>query len=258
MGIEYHQDTLMPWEKRFEEEVDRKLFLEQERGRAYCKISMQGMMRGDAASRTTYYREMMMMGAMTQNEIRAFEDMNPIDNGDQYWIPSTIITLDSAIARADGPEDEPPAETPAADPMPAIGPPENTDQGSTGSASRELARRIVWAHAPAIERMLRKQLQIEADRIGRKGASFVETATFVDGVRAAFDDAISPCCTSVIACGITVDPRAIIDALARMHIEGTISGIADIALVSERAITESNAIVASIIDAVEASDGTQN
>lgn len=53
----------------------------------YLHFDLNGIMRGDVTARGTFYREMVYMGAMTRNEVRAKEEMNPIDGLDEPLIP---------------------------------------------------------------------------------------------------------------------------------------------------------------------------
>lgn len=98
-NIEYVQDCLMPWCKRFEEECDRKLFRENEKPNYYTKFSLNALMRGDSQARAVFYKEQFSIGAMTINEIRAFEDLNPIEGGDRHYIQgNNMVPIDQIDA----------------------------------------------------------------------------------------------------------------------------------------------------------------
>ncbi len=76
-GIEFVQDSLLPWIRRFESEFDRKLFTEAEkRMPMYSKFNVSGLLRGDAAARGEYYSKLTGAGIMTPDEVRAKEDLN--------------------------------------------------------------------------------------------------------------------------------------------------------------------------------------
>jgi len=101
-GIEYVQDTLLPWLVRWEEEVDAKLLPED--GEAFAKFSVQALMRGDSVARSNYYRNQLMIGSMSINEIRALEDMNGIgEQGDQYYMQTAMTTIEAINAGATAP-----------------------------------------------------------------------------------------------------------------------------------------------------------
>jgi hypothetical protein len=60
------------------------------------------MLRTDAAARAQFYRSMFDMGALSPNDIRAYENQNPIEGGDVYLVQMNLQTLD-ATARVDAP-----------------------------------------------------------------------------------------------------------------------------------------------------------
>jgi phage portal protein BeeE len=66
------------------------------RGRLYFKHIVEGILRANAESRAKYYNSMFMIGAMSINEIRAKEDMDPIDGGDIHLVPLNMTSLENA------------------------------------------------------------------------------------------------------------------------------------------------------------------
>lgn len=98
--------TLMPWIVRYEQEYNRKLLRGTEQGQFFFKFNVDALMRGDSAARSAFYREMFGIGALSQNEIRSKEDMNPIDDGDKYFVPMNMSAL------GEEPEETPPEEAP--------------------------------------------------------------------------------------------------------------------------------------------------
>ena len=64
---------------------------------ARVKFSIQGLMRGDDASRAQFYRELGYLGAYTRADIREFEDMEPI-NG----LELPLFPLNYGAVRPDG------------------------------------------------------------------------------------------------------------------------------------------------------------
>jgi HK97 family phage portal protein len=80
-SIEYVQDTIAPWCAIFEEEYRRKLLLESEQNDYYFKHNLNFLLRGDSKARAEYFS--MALGSkspawMTQDQVRALEDMNPM------------------------------------------------------------------------------------------------------------------------------------------------------------------------------------
>lgn len=86
MGIEYVTYTLMPWLTKIQAEFARKLLREDEKDILYFSFMTNGLMRGDAKSRSEFYKNMSLIGAMNANEIRELEDMNTYPGGDKYFV----------------------------------------------------------------------------------------------------------------------------------------------------------------------------
>lgn len=95
-SIEVVVDSVVPWVKRFEDEADYKLF-GQNRSAYYTKMNLRALMRGDAASRATFYKQMFDMGAYSPNRILELEDENTIGTvGDKHLVQLALTTLEKA------------------------------------------------------------------------------------------------------------------------------------------------------------------
>ncbi|WP_030764760.1 phage portal protein [Streptomyces sp. NRRL F-2664] len=70
----------------------------------YARYALQGLLRGDTQSRATFYRAMRDVGAFSANDIRALEDLPPIegDEGDTYLQPTYMAPLGSDPLDTDG------------------------------------------------------------------------------------------------------------------------------------------------------------
>lgn len=90
-SLELVTDSLQPWITRWEQELDRKLFLGAERGRFYVKLNVNALLRGDMAARANFYKSGINDGWLTRNEARDFEDMNPIDGLDAPMRPLNMV-----------------------------------------------------------------------------------------------------------------------------------------------------------------------
>lgn len=98
-SIEVVVDSITPWAMIFEQEADFKLFGAGNRQNLYTKMNMRGLMRGDNASRGAYYKDRFYTGSITPNQIKAYEDEEPMGpEGDVYFIPVNMQTIDRAIA----------------------------------------------------------------------------------------------------------------------------------------------------------------
>lgn len=93
LDIEYVRDTLTPWILRWENELTYKIAYEP---MSYVKLDLKGVVRGDMASRGAFYKTLFSMGALSPNDIRELEDMDPVEGGDQYFIEgNNMVPLDS-------------------------------------------------------------------------------------------------------------------------------------------------------------------
>ena len=94
-NIQYVVDCLTSWLTRWEQEIARKLFTGSDSG-LYLKHNVNGLLRGDMAGRSAFYRELFGIGAISPNEIRRLEEMSPIGaDGDVRYVPSNLMTLGS-------------------------------------------------------------------------------------------------------------------------------------------------------------------
>ena len=85
--IDYVVHTLRPYLVNIEQELCRKLLRDNEKQNHYIKFSVQGLLRGDSAARAKYYQTLNQIGVLSINEIRAFEDLSPVENGDLHYYP---------------------------------------------------------------------------------------------------------------------------------------------------------------------------
>lgn len=90
-GLEFVVYSLMPYIRRIEQRVLLQLIKESERVRYYAKFNVNSLLRGDMSSRANFYRTLFELGSMSSNEIRALEDLNPRDGGDEYYVPLNMI-----------------------------------------------------------------------------------------------------------------------------------------------------------------------
>ena len=83
-NIEHVVDTLLPWLLKWEQEIDRKLLAGQRIIKS--KHDTRALLRGDSQARADYYHKQFMVGALSPNDIREFEDQNPYPGGDEYFL----------------------------------------------------------------------------------------------------------------------------------------------------------------------------
>ena len=118
-SLEFVKYTLEPWLVRWEQSIQRTLFSPEEKKRYFAKFNVEGLLRGDYASRMSGYATARQNGWMSANDIRELENMDRIpaeDGGDLYLINGNMLPLKDAGAFAntetsdDGKEENPDEE----------------------------------------------------------------------------------------------------------------------------------------------------
>lgn len=124
-NLEYVTDTLMPWLVRWEQQIKRKLFADDPE--FFAEHLTLGLLRGDAAARATFYKEMFGLAAISPNDIRESENFNPIGpDGDTYFVASNNYTpLQFAVREPDDGHEAEEAETETAPRMDPVVPTRN-------------------------------------------------------------------------------------------------------------------------------------
>jgi len=100
MEISFVVDTLRPWLVRWEQQLNRKLIRPKDKGSFFFEHNVDGMLRGDQASRYTAYSVGRNWGWLSVNEIRERENQNPIEGGDVYMVPLNMQSLNTAPTAA--------------------------------------------------------------------------------------------------------------------------------------------------------------
>jgi HK97 family phage portal protein len=102
-------DDLQPWIELWEQELSRKLLTPEERAAGfYVHFILQGILRGDTASRGTFYAQGRQWGTLSANDVRELEDMPGIgEQGDVYLVPFNMQAADQ-IGADDAPQNPAP------------------------------------------------------------------------------------------------------------------------------------------------------
>lgn len=93
-AIEYATDTVHPWCENWEQELGMQLLLPEEQDEFYFKANLNALQRGDAKTRAEFYTRLFQAGALSPNDIRDYEDENPVDGGDRRFVPVNLVPLD--------------------------------------------------------------------------------------------------------------------------------------------------------------------
>ncbi|GLQ31656.1 phage portal protein [Litoribrevibacter albus] len=84
-SLDFVQSALMPFMTRIEHRLAKSLL--KPTSNQYFKFNANALLRGDIKSRGEFYTKLQQAGALSPNEIRELEDMNPRDGGDVYLTP---------------------------------------------------------------------------------------------------------------------------------------------------------------------------
>lgn len=117
-SLEFVKYTLDPWVIRWEQALYRTLLSEEEKKTVFFKFNVEGLLRGDYASRMNGYATARQNGWMSANDIRELEDLDRIPaelGGDLYLVNGNMLPLNSAGAayanRISEEKEEPDEET---------------------------------------------------------------------------------------------------------------------------------------------------
>jgi HK97 family phage portal protein len=108
-SLEFVKYTLDPWVVRWEQAMQKALLSPSEKQDYFIKFNVDGLLRGDYASRMNGYATARQNGWMSANDIRELENLNRIPKemgGDLYLINGAMTKLEDAGAFAKTQETE--------------------------------------------------------------------------------------------------------------------------------------------------------
>jgi HK97 family phage portal protein len=101
--------TLSPWYERIEQSIACNLLSQSDNQLGYyAKFIPNALMRGAAKDRSEFYYKMWSMGALSPNDIRALEDTNPYEGGENYYTPANFAPVGETTTEG---SDEPVVQT---------------------------------------------------------------------------------------------------------------------------------------------------
>lgn len=93
---EFQQYTMMPWTTQWEQELNKKLLLPEQKNKYFFEFLYDKLLRADSESRAAYYQAAVNTGWMSHNDVRRKENMNPIEGGDEHYRPLNLVPLNSS------------------------------------------------------------------------------------------------------------------------------------------------------------------
>lgn len=109
-SLEFVKYTLDPWLIRWEQSLQKALLSDSEKKQYFIKFNVDGLLRGDYASRMQGYATARQNGWMSANDFRDMEEMNLIseeDGGNLYLVNGSFTKLTDAGKFAEVKEDKP-------------------------------------------------------------------------------------------------------------------------------------------------------
>ena len=186
-SLDFVINTIRPWLVRWEQSAQKNLFLSRYKQQYFAEFLVDGLLRGDSTARASYYTSMFNMGVYSQNDILEKENGNPIEGGDDHWVPLNLVPLSQA-----GQAQAAPAPTTARALIPGQVSGENdTEIRAIRAANKR--QNLQTAYLPVYSDVLARILRREINDVG---AGFVRILTknggtvaeFMDWVRTFYDD----------------------------------------------------------------------
>jgi HK97 family phage portal protein len=150
-SLDFLRNTLLPWLRRIEMTINHDVFPEADQEEFFAEFNIDGFLRGDSAARGKFYQDLFGVGSITPNEVRAMENKNPIDGGDETFVPLNFVPLSAAEPLAMQALEEPEPE-PDDDPDAGLDPEEDDEEAEENAAPLSADARDLIAREEARER----------------------------------------------------------------------------------------------------------
>ena len=187
-SLEFVGDTILPWAVDWEQEANRKLFREDDRGRFFAEFMLDALLRADPKSRNEAYEIQRRNGVLNADTWRARENMNPIGGpeGEMYIVAANMVNVKTL---ASGDVADPPGQ-----------------QRNDGEDSQATA--IAKAYIPVFADVIYRMFRVESNAANRASKKGVDMDSWIieyfDGHLPTFRSALIPCVESLGAAVRTV------------------------------------------------------
>lgn len=226
-NLSYQESTLTPWFCKLREEAYDKLLTEREKRLESHTIEEQrlAILAADATTRANFYSRGLLDGWLNRDEVRSFENLNPIPDGEgQAFMAPLNMQL---LGEESEPEDDPPADSDPDDDIQDDSEDENQDRGKALAQLEVLTDAAVRAA---------KRLAHYTERASKDPSSFCDwmenyahehreiiAAMFASAVRAAHQLGIDTPSAGDLADRLIEDWTGNVDQITR---EATADGLA--------------------------------
>lgn len=197
-SISYVRDTLLAWLIRVEQAFNAAFFPNDDSH--YVEHLVDALLRADSQGRATYHNKMWQSGAMTQNEIRRQENMDPIGpEGDEFWVPQNMIPMKKALAKPE------PTPQPQLAPPPKDDDDDNDDDDQQARWLTHAAARVLRKETKAVVRIAERFATDEPRRLDELVKLFASLAgDLADAFSPATEqpDDVATLCTGIAQAGL--------------------------------------------------------
>ena len=171
-SIDFVTHALTPWLVRWEQAINKRLVPESQKGDIFAEFLSAALLRGDAQARNQAFQIARNGGWMSANDIREFENMNPIEGGDVYLIPLNMVPADQVTNGDGAADDNPPALAEGDSPPRAL---------AEGRSSRSVTgrRRSQRANRRLMKAAATRAIKREVDKVRKAIRDGVELPTFI-------------------------------------------------------------------------------
>ncbi|MDR1606385.1 MAG: phage portal protein [Streptococcaceae bacterium] len=100
LSLDFVKFSLQPWLNRIEQATNQALLTKEEKRDYYIKFNVDGLLRGDYASRMQGYSTGIQNGFLSPDDVRQLEDLNPIEGGagSKYYFNGNMLPIEQAGA----------------------------------------------------------------------------------------------------------------------------------------------------------------
>lgn len=166
--IRFRELTLGPWAEAHEKAIARDLLVPDERTKLFARYKLTKLQATDLKARYDTYMTAKQAGILTTNEIREMEDYNPVDGGEDLWMPvnmapASVVAkqMETDLSAGAGGREAPVNEDPPDDDP-------SDDDPSDDDPSDERQAAIAYAWTADVQRRLAARIQNDVRQGGAK------------------------------------------------------------------------------------------